>query len=41
MTIDELAVELELNTDEVRDRVAYLATFDRVHRDDGTIRPRE
>jgi hypothetical protein len=41
VTIDELAVELELNTDEVRDRVAYLATFDRVHRDDGTIRPRE
>jgi hypothetical protein len=41
MTIDELAVELELNIDEVRDRVAYLATFDRVHRDDGPIRPRE
>ena len=41
MTVDELAAELELDTDEVRNRVAYLATFDRVHRDDGTVRPRE
>jgi len=41
MTVDELAAELELDTDEVRNRVAYLATFDRVRRDDGTVRPRE
>jgi predicted Rossmann fold nucleotide-binding protein DprA/Smf involved in DNA uptake len=41
MTVDKLAAELELDTDEVRDRVAYLATFDRVRRDDGTVRPRE
>jgi len=41
MTVDELATELELDTDEVRNRVAYLATFDRLHRDDGTVRPRE
>jgi len=40
MTVDELAAELELDTDEVRDRVAYLARFDRVYRDDGTVRPR-
>ena len=41
MTVDELAAELELDTDEVRDRIAYLATFDRVRRDDGTVRPRK
>ena len=41
MTVDELAAELELDTGEVRNRVAYLATFDRVHRDDRTVRPRE
>jgi hypothetical protein len=38
MTVDELAAELELGTGEVRNRVAYLATFDRLHRDDGTVR---
>ena len=41
MTVDELAAELELDTDEVRDRIAYLAMFDRVLRDDGTVRSRE
>ena len=33
MTVDGLAVKLALDTAEVRDRVAYLATFDRIHRD--------
>ncbi|MFC4986338.1 DUF6036 family nucleotidyltransferase [Saliphagus infecundisoli] len=41
MTVDELATELELDTDEVRDRVTYLATFDRVRRDDETVSPVE
>jgi len=41
MTIDELATELELDTDEVRDRIAYLATFDRIHRDGDSVRPVE
>jgi len=41
MTVDELATALELDTDEVRDRIAYLAKFDRVHRDGGTVHPRE
>jgi hypothetical protein len=41
MTVDGLAAELKLDTDEVRNRVAYLATFDRLHRDDGTVHPRE
>ena len=30
MTVNELAAELELDTDEVHDRLAYLSTFDRV-----------
>ncbi len=33
ITVDELAVELELDTDEVHDRIAYLVAFNRVHRD--------
>ena len=39
MTVDELAVELELDTDEVQDRIAYLETLERVHRDGDTVRP--
>jgi len=38
MTIGELATALDLDADEVRDRVAYLATFDRIRRDDNTVR---
>ena len=41
MSVDELSGELELDTDEVHDRIAYLSTFDRVRRDGDTIRPRE
>jgi len=41
MTVDELATELELDTDEVHDRIAYLSTFDRVHRDGDRVRPVE
>ena len=41
MVVDELAAELELDTDEVHDRIAYLSTFDRVCREDGTIWPLE
>ncbi|NEU59147.1 hypothetical protein FXF75_21200 [Halorussus sp. MSC15.2] len=41
MTVDELAAELELDTDEVHDRLAYLLTFDRIHRDGDTVRPVE
>jgi len=31
MTVDELAAELELDPNEVRDRIAYLSTFDLPH----------
>jgi hypothetical protein len=41
MTVDELAAELELDTDEVHDRIAYLSAFDRVQRDGDTVRPVE
>ena len=41
MTVDELAAELELDTDEVHDRITYLSTFDRVRRDGDTVRPVE
>jgi hypothetical protein len=41
MTVDELAAELELDTGEVRNRVAYLATFDRGRRNGDTVRPVE
>jgi len=37
MSVDELADELELDSAEVRDRVAYLAEFDRIHRDGETV----
>jgi hypothetical protein len=37
MSVDGLADELELDSAEVRNRVAYLVTFDRVHRDGETI----
>jgi predicted nucleotidyltransferase len=41
MTVDELAAELNLDTDEVRDRIVYLSTFNRVHRDGDTVCPVE
>ena len=41
MTVDELAAELELATDEICDRIAYLSTFDRVYRDGNIVRPKE
>ena len=41
MTVDELTAKLDLDAEEVRDRIAYLSTFDRVHRDGDTVRPVE
>ncbi len=41
MTVDELAADLGLDIDEVRDRVAYLAEFDRVRQEGDTVRPVE
>jgi hypothetical protein len=41
MRLDELAAELEPDAEEVRDRIAYLSTFDRVSRDGDTVRPVE
>jgi len=41
MTVDELAAELELDPNEVHDRIAYLSTFDRVRRDGDTVHPVE
>jgi hypothetical protein len=41
MTVNELAAELELDDEEVHDRIAYLSTFDRVRRDGDTVRPVE
>ena len=41
MTVDELADELELDTDEVHDRLADRSLFDRVRRDGNTVRPVE
>jgi len=41
MTVDELAAELELDTDEIHDRIAYLSTFDRIRRDGDTVHPVE
>ena len=41
MTIDELAAELDLDTEEAHDQIAYLSRFDRVHRDGDTVRPME
>jgi hypothetical protein len=39
MTVDELAAELELGVAEIRERVAYLAEFDRVSTDGETVHP--
>ena len=39
MTIDELAAENGLDNNEIQDKVAYLAEFGRVHRDDDTVSP--
>ena len=41
MTVNELAAKLELDAEEVRDRIAYLSTFDRVSREGDTVRPVE
>ncbi|SFC67462.1 hypothetical protein SAMN05444422_11434 [Halobiforma haloterrestris] len=41
MTVDELAAELGLDIDEIRDRVAYLAKFDRVRQEGDTVNPVE
>ena len=38
MAVDELSAELELDTDEVHDRIAYLSTCARVRRDGDTVR---
>jgi hypothetical protein len=37
MIIEELAAELELDSDEVHDRIEYLLKSDRVHRDGDTV----
>ena len=37
MTVDELATELDLEINEVRERLGYLSRFDRVQRDGETI----
>ncbi|WP_226024024.1 DUF6036 family nucleotidyltransferase [Halomicrobium salinisoli] len=37
MTVDELAAELELETDEIRERVMYLAKFERIHRKEESV----
>jgi hypothetical protein len=37
MTVDELAAELELETDEIRERVMYLAKFERIHREEESV----
>ncbi|WEL18784.1 Transcriptional regulator, contains wHTH domain [Halorhabdus sp. SVX81] len=41
MSVDELAAELELDTDEIHDRITSLSRFDRVYRDGNTVRPKE
>lgn len=41
MTVDELAADLGLDIDVVRNRVAYLEKFDRVRSDDKTVSPVE
>lgn len=40
-TVDELGTELGLDIDEVRDRVAYLAEFDRVRQEGESVSPVE
>ena len=41
MTVDKLAAELGRDIDEVRDRVAYLLEFGRVHQEGDTVSPVE
>jgi len=41
VTVDELAADLGLDIDEVRDRVSYLAEFDRVRQEGDTVCPVE
>lgn len=41
MTIEDLATELELDTNEVHDRVACLEKFGRVRRDGAMVYPSE
>jgi len=41
LTVDELSDELDLETGEVHDRIAYLSTFGRVQRDGDTVHPVE
>lgn len=41
MTVDELAAHLGIDIEDVRDRITYLATFERVRLDDGTVYPGE
>ncbi len=41
MTVDELSADLGLDIDEVRERIAYLAKFDRVRQEGDTVRPVE
>ncbi|WP_336345976.1 DUF6036 family nucleotidyltransferase [Halalkalicoccus ordinarius] len=40
-TADELATDLDLDVADVRERIAYLKEFDRVHQDGQTVRPAE
>ncbi|MUV60573.1 DUF6036 family nucleotidyltransferase [Halobacterium sp. CBA1126] len=37
MTVDELAAELELDTDEIRERIMYLAKFERIHQEEESV----
>ena len=41
MTVDELAADLGIDIDEVRDRIAYLAEYDRVRQEGDTVSPVE
>jgi len=41
MTVEELAADLGIDIDEVRDSIAYLAEFDRVRREGDTVSPVE
>jgi len=37
MTVDELAAELELDNDEIRERIMYLAKFERIHQEEESV----
>nr|WP_226013374.1 hypothetical protein [Halomicrobium salinisoli] len=37
-TVDELAADLEIDVDAIRERIAYLEAFDRVLRNGETVR---